>query len=213
MTANVPPQSEAAKLPDEAIADQRTRMILYASLGHALTQWQHVETAMYFIAHCLMGTEHRISSTVFFQIRSAEAKLALLDRLVIAKLPTKMWAKGGKWKMITTEVRGAIDFRNCLAHFELTEIPDGSLATPPTKYKVVLSPHHLDAHTSRSGEVDALTIETIEHNSKSLRKTGFLLMYFLIDHVPDLERGLSLLPPAHKQLLDSLRQRPRPKGL
>lgn len=133
MPSKVPPPAEAAKFPDESIADERTKNILYAELGKALTGWQHVETAMYFNAHCFMGTEHRISSTVFFQIRSAENKLALLDRLVIAKTPVKVWAEGSRWKSIVKEVRKAIDFRNCLAHFELTEITDGSLADPPTK--------------------------------------------------------------------------------
>jgi hypothetical protein len=73
-------------LPPPVIPDSKAAEEMYRALGKALTRWQYIETGLYLIAHCLMETEHQVSSLAFFQIKSAENKLAFVDRLIFAKL-------------------------------------------------------------------------------------------------------------------------------
>jgi len=51
----------------------------YRAIGRAMSRWQHVEAAMFLVAHAIMGTEFKYTSTVFFLINSADLKLRLVN--------------------------------------------------------------------------------------------------------------------------------------
>jgi hypothetical protein len=193
-------------LPDPSAFDE-----MYRALGKALTRWQYVETGLYIIAYGLMETSHEVSSLAFFQIKSAENKLEFADRLVFARL--SQWQRASFWTPISKEISAAIAFRNSLAHFEIFCL-DGkhmTAMTPPTIYPVALSSHHLDEHKRRhGGMIKSLSVEGIEHNSEELRRIAYSLIYFAIDHIPNLERSEASLPPNLRQWLDSFRKTARP---
>lgn len=88
-------------LPDPSAFDE-----MHRSLGNALTRWQYVETGLYIVAHCLMETEYQVSSLAFFQIKSAENKLAFVDRLLHAKVGQSR--RVHFWKPIREEIRGSV---------------------------------------------------------------------------------------------------------
>jgi hypothetical protein len=80
----------------------------------------------------------------------------------------------------------------------------------PTKYSVVLSYHHLDQHNRRGGLIKSIAIEGIEHYSEALYTMIYALIYFVLDHMPRLERSIESLPPYLQQYLDSFRKMTRP---
>jgi hypothetical protein len=157
-----------------------------------------------------METEHQVSSLAFFQIKSAENKLAFVDRLIFAKLTQH--ARTKFCEPIRKDVRTAIEFRNHLAHFEIFYLEEKHMSDvlPATKYPVVLSYHHLDQHNRRGGLIKSISIEGIEHNSEALYTMTYALIYFVLDHMPRLERGIESLPPHLQQYLDSFRKTTRP---
>jgi hypothetical protein len=197
-------------LPPPIIPDSKAAEEMYRALGKALTRWQYIETGLYLIAHCLMETGHQVSSLAFFQIKSAETKLAFVDRLIFAKLTQHERTK--YWEPIRKDIGKAIDFRNHLAHFEIFYLDEKHMSevSPPTKYPVVLSYHHLDQHNRRGELVKSIAVEGIEHNSEALMTMTYALIYFVLDHVPHLERGAASLPPHLQQYLDSFRRTTRP---
>ena len=185
---------------------------LYSALGKGLAQWQYIETGLYLIAFHLMDTDHESCSLAFFQIKNAENKLTFIDRLVYHKIP--QWTRLNVWKPISAEISNAIDFRNALAHFEIFFLTDDEFKKiqPPTKFRCVLSPHHLDHHAKRGGVVKALAIEVIEHNADELRLIAYRLVYFVLDHAPQTEKLATSLPPRLRQWLNSFRNAARPPG-
>lgn len=185
---------------------------MYQALGRGLVSWQYIETALYLIALALMGADPTSCSLAFFQIKAAEAKLTLVDRLILHKLTQR--TRTEFWRPISDEIRDAIDFRNALAHFESFTLSDDELAkcSPKTAFRSVLSPNHLDHHAKRSGSVKILSIETMEQNAHELRVIAFRLMYFLVDHIPHSETLSASLEPNLRQWFDSFHKSYRPPG-
>jgi hypothetical protein len=155
-----------------------------------------------------METDHQTGSRIFFYIKSADSKLALADRLVSLKLKPQTRMKF--WEPIVKDTREAIDSRNWLAHFERFQLDEKDMKDLETSYRVAASYHHLDEHARRNDLVRVITVEHIEHNAEELRFLTYKIIYFLIDHVPQLELLLERLPPDTLQWLDSFRKRPRP---
>jgi hypothetical protein len=50
---------------------------MQAAIGRALAFWQAVETALYYAVHCILASKREYSATVFYAIRSPEAKMML----------------------------------------------------------------------------------------------------------------------------------------
>jgi hypothetical protein len=201
------------RLPEQIIPYPEDQNRLYQSLGHALVQWQYIETALFLIAFPLMGTDPVACSLAFFHIKSAENKLSFVDKLIFHKLPQKTRTK--YWSPILTDLSKTIEFRNALAHFETSIFKEKEikkLKKPISKYMWILTRHHLDFHANRSGSMKGLTIENIEGNTNKMKMVAFMLIYFSIDHVPLTEPLLKSLPPKLQQWLDSFRKMPRPPG-
>lgn len=166
--------------------DDRDR--LYHALCEGLVRWQYIETALYLIALALTGMDQKTCSLMFFHVKSAENKLALTERLIFDNINQHERAK--YWKPISGSIADAIKFRNSLAHFETFVLTDEEFSKirPKTKFRYVLSVHHLDYYAAKSGSVKALAVESINHNSNELRILTYRLIYFLVDHIPQLDR-------------------------
>jgi hypothetical protein len=87
---------------------------IFEAYGLAMARWQYVETALYFIVHCVMGTTEEISSLVFFRIRSAETKIALANDMVLDRLPSAR----DNWNALRKRLKDDLEARNRFAHFE-----------------------------------------------------------------------------------------------
>jgi len=201
-------------LPPPAIPTQNNLDLdeLHKALGKGLTQWQHVESGLFLLALPLMGTDLKTCFLAFLQIKSAENKLAFVDRLIFHKLEQKV--RSAFWNPIRKEIREAIDFRNSLAHFESFYLTDDEFKNinPPTNYRVAISHHHLDEHSRKGGIYKLLTVEIVNQNAEQLRLTNYRIMYFIVDHVPHTELLIKSLPPRLQQFLDSFRKKTRLPG-
>lgn len=196
-------------LPEPIWANPEQVEMLHKVLGHALLRFQYVETAMFQIGHCLMGTEYEVSSLIFFHSKSAENKLSLLDRLLKYKLKQHSITK--HWIPIKKEIEDIIEFRNVLAHFEIIWTIRSEMK-PPSAYNYAISDHHLNEFARRSGNIRGLSIESIEKYSQKTRELSYKLIYFLFDYVPSSQQGIATLPAETRAHLHSLRVEARPAG-
>ena len=168
---------------------------LKEAIGEALMRWQHVETALFLIAHGLMGPDYEINSITFFHIKSAESKVSLTDKLIIHCCNKQICAS--RWKPIKREIENLITFRNGLAHFEGFFVYPTMMDAYPSALPVGIAPHHLllDAAASRGGTVKCLTVESIERGSQDLLQITNALIAFACAHVQGLASKIDGLPP------------------
>lgn len=195
------------KLPPPSFPFPEQVEELQKQLGKALLRFQHVETGMFQIAHCLMGTTYEISSLVFFHSKSAENKLALLQRLIDHKL--KQHTRTAHWKPLLGEINDAIQFRNAISHFEIIMV-DGKQMVPPSNYDYAISDHHHDGFARRSGNIRGLSVESIEEHSEKTRALALKLVYFIFDHVPGAAAAVATFPEDTRRHLAELKITPRP---
>lgn len=188
--------------------DPRVSDVLYNGLGQALARWQYIETGMFLIAHVLMATSYKASSIAFFHIRSAESKLQLIDKLACAILDQTTLKR--EWKPLRKDIDDAIDFRNALAHFEVSWIDPARVQG--TAFPIALSAHHLDHHAVRGGAVKALFIENLWQAAREYLDLAKRIMRFSANHLPDFERHIALLPPHLQQALETIRNESSPAG-
>jgi len=73
MSETTPPKT-AAEL------DALTESLDHA-MGRAIARWQHVETGMFLLAHAIMRTDYKYSSSAFYMLKGADMKQQLLSRL------------------------------------------------------------------------------------------------------------------------------------
>lgn len=125
---------------------------LYQAMGRSMGRWQYVETSMFILAHAIMGTDYKYSSAVFYLLKGADMKLQLLSRLCEAHFEDAVLKT--EWNLLRKEIKSAIGFRNGLAHFEVSYMPDRKYLGPYDP-PVVLSPHPLDAKASGGPTVPA----------------------------------------------------------
>jgi hypothetical protein len=166
----------------------------HKALGKALAHWQMVETALYVLAHCLMGTSREMSSIAFFHNTSLQHRLTLIDKLCFEKI--KQRAYGGAWKKdLRKMIDDAIDIRNALAHFELSGIRLDKLPDPkPTKFPIVLLPNGLDVVAYRSGAGKGLYVEQLEEAAAEFTQLANKIGAFIAAHVADWQKHVASLP-------------------
>ena len=174
---------------------------LYRALGRGLVQWQAIETALYLAAFGAMGVSHADCSREFFKKTGAGGRLQFADRELKKALRPAAYEKS--WSPLHANTKDFVKYRNSLAHFEVYHLTDygRSEATPPTRYNVMISESHMNFAQRSQERVTGLSVETIEHNSSSLRKLAYQLYYFVVDHFPlDAFIGKGLLPLTELQL-------------
>ena len=102
-----------------------------------MSRWQHVEAGMFLVAHAIMGTEFKYTSTIFFLINSADLKLRLVDGLCKQCFNENQFKSN--WQPTAKDIKSAIKFRNGVAHFEPNFVTDRSYLEP-NEPPVVLAP-------------------------------------------------------------------------
>jgi hypothetical protein len=101
---------------------------LYQAMGRAMGRWQYVETGMFILAHAIMGTDYKYSSAAFYLLKDADMKLQLLSRLCEAHFEDAVLKT--EWNPLRKEIKSAIGFRNGLAHFEVSYMPNRKYLGP-----------------------------------------------------------------------------------
>jgi hypothetical protein len=197
-------------LPAPLSLNEADLEVLYRALGRGLVEWQAIETALYLAAFGAMGVSHAECSREFFKKTGAGGRLKFTDGALKQALRTDAYEKS--WSTLYNDTQSFVKFRNSLAHFEVYHITDYGRATavPPTRYNVMISESHMNFVQRSHDRVIGLSIETIDHNSSSLRELAYPLYYFVVDHFPlNAFIGKGLLPLTELQLT-GLYGNPRP---
>jgi hypothetical protein len=190
--ANLPKNPALIKL--DAIAAP-----LYHAMGQTLTRWQFTEAGMFLLAHAIMGTDYKYSSTAFFRLKGADMKLQFLDELCEHHFEASILEK--EWGPIRTRLRESIKFRNRLAHFEISYVADRKYV-PEGDPPVVLTPHHMDIK-ARGGkaEVTAVNLSELKQMGEDCRALSLNLIDLVRRHFsPEMLRA-TCLPPHWLQFL------------
>lgn len=162
---------------------------------------------MYVSTFALMGTTHKVASIVFFQIRSADNKLSLLDRLWTAAIGKE--ASRTEWRPVHRATAGAIKIRNALAHFELNLLPEGMLAKElrgKTKYPIALTNHHMSQDADEQGRVKALFLEQLDEAAEEFATLAMRHLSLTLRAAPRAAQTVKRLPQEIQQVLESIRQ-------
>ncbi len=179
------------------------------AIGHAMARWQMVETALYVLAHCLMGTTREVSSIAFFHIKSAESKFGFVDKLCANRLPQAAYQS--KWIPLRKESHELVRGRNALAHFEVNWV-DADEAKGKSLFPIALNTHHLDTHATRDGKADGLYVEGVLQCAEAFADYAKRLIAFAGSNVPDWQRSVESLPPNLQQFLELIRKKASPEG-
>lgn len=178
---------------------------LHRALGHALARWQHVESAMYVVAHCLMETRHDIASAVFFHIESARSKLNLTNKL--CKIGLAQDAYQRHWVPLKKQLGDAIEVRNALAHFDTAALDPKALTGEQaieTAYPVILSPNFIDDSAVAANGVKSLRVEDIQEAAAEFLQLARALLELAALQIPDWPQRSRSLPPELQHLLSSI---------
>jgi hypothetical protein len=167
------------------------------AIGHALTRWQYIETALFALAHCLMEAPYKTSSVIFFHIRSAESKFSLIERLLFGLPAYQKHVR--TWKALKKDFEELAEFRNALAHFEISWL-DAKWAEGKTQYPIVLSAHHMDTRRTNSGK-NGLFVEQILEGANAFNRYTERMIEFVAELFPDIEQRSEQLPPPLRQIL------------
>jgi hypothetical protein len=174
----------------------------YRAIGRAMSRWQHVEAAMFLVAHAIMGTEFKYTSTVFFLINSADLKLRLVNGFC------QLYFSEGNfeslWKPIAKDLRAAIRFRNGVAHFEPNFVTDRSYLDPDEP-PIVLSPHHLDL--SKRGSSDAASTNRMNEAAEEFLRIADTLIELVANHIPPERISMIDLPVGLASMLTARQRR------
>ncbi len=170
------------------------------ALGMTLSRWQHIETSMFVVFHLTLGVELKLSSAVFFHIKSGGSKLDLVDKLLRVQATEVVQIA---WKPIYKEISHWLEWRNAMAHFETsfskTRVVDGERS-----WEYIMTSHHLDlCSITESGQkgfnlpaLIELAAEYVEGSRKIFKfcKTAF----------PDWKERSVGLPPTIQNVLEKV---------
>jgi hypothetical protein len=171
---------------------------LYHAMGQTLTRWQFTETGMFLLAHAIMGTDYKYSSTAFFRLKGADMKLQFLDELSEHHFAASVLEK--EWQPLRKQLRESILFRNTLAHFEISYVGDRKYV-PKGDPPVVLTPHHMDLRAFGKPKVQAVNLSDMKQMGENYRVLSRDLISMVQRHF-SLEKLLAThLPPRWQQFL------------
>lgn len=177
------------------IPSQRLQREFHRALGHAITSWQHVETGLYTVLHCCLGTKHEHTSLVFFHIQSADSKVLLVERLCKVELEPKVFT--AHWKPLKKSLDNDIKLRNALAHFEMAPL---RAAPRGTEFPIALMPHALDVGRQKDGSYPALYVEQLHTIADEYHLRARELEDFARRHLPGWPQHAGTLPPELRRL-------------
>lgn len=175
---------------------------MHRAIGKAITRWQYVETSLYIVTHCMLRTDAARSSAMFFHIESARSKVSVTDKLCRIGLKQDTYQR--HWRPIKTDVGKAVDFRNALAHFDLTLLdPDAVVRGEfgATAHPIALVPNSHAPASLNGDDVKGLHLEQVQELSDLFHDLTVSLVEFVPHHIPDWRQLAASLPPETQRLL------------
>lgn len=118
----------------------------YATLGHAITTWAHVEQALYTVYFNAVGSPDSLApSAAFFSIINFTAKLKMVDSVMIFRYQSYPDVLE-RWRDVRNKLERRANRRNILAHWQLIiNAADGSMSHR-------LTPHLFDPNPFKRGK-------------------------------------------------------------
>jgi hypothetical protein len=190
-----------SKLPTQEYLDQVAGPV-YRALGKSLARWQHVEVGMFLLVHAIMRCDYKYSSTAFYMLTGGNMKLNLLNRLCEAHFSEDDLKN--HWKPTYKDLKAAMDFRNCLAHFEISLITDPR-GLRPGNPPVALTPNFTDIRESSKPTVKAAYLTELNEAADFYLKLSERLFALVQHHFSLEELRATHLP---YQLVQLLTRRP-----
>ncbi len=151
----------------------------YRAVGQAACRWQHIEAAMFVLCHALLNTDYRYSSTVFFHIKSADAKAQLIDSL--CRVHFQEPANKGEWSPLLKQIKDAIRSRNKIAHYEANYLLNVDWLDPSNP-PIALTPHHLDANSQENPNTTAIETKDLNCLAEDWLRLSRQILGFVIAH-------------------------------
>ena len=183
---------------------------LYRALGEGMACAQYIESGVYLAALGARGGEHEKCSARFFGFTGLGSRLRFTDELLRRRLEAGAYSR--RWRPLHDDLKGIVEFRNALAHFEVYFISDEQRTDcdPPTQFNVIVADNHMNANVRIRPKTRCLSIEWIERNNEIIRKAAHVVFYFVVDHFrQEVFEGRGLLPLTEAQLA-GFRRGPRP---
>jgi hypothetical protein len=119
------------------------KLLFYAAIGEAITEWTHVEDYLYMILHrSLQPADHELIAAGFYAIDAFKTKLAVVDAVVTRFLMGSSYLED--WNVIQQAIEKRIRKRNELAHHQ---VEFDANAPERKRYKLIppqLVPRHSD---------------------------------------------------------------------
>lgn len=95
----------------------------YELVGVAITTWGGIESKIFRAFRTILHTDRQLAAILFYRVPSLSARFETLDEIVGAAFP-----KGsdvvGEWKDIKSKCTPLIEFRNMLAHHQVSSMSD-----------------------------------------------------------------------------------------
>jgi hypothetical protein len=99
------------------------QLAFYHGIGVAVTQWAHVENALYQVLYtCFDNRNHGELSTAFFSVENFRSKHQMADNVVSRKFRDS--PNLSDWRALHDRIRSASAVRNALAHYWVLVYPD-----------------------------------------------------------------------------------------
>lgn len=172
--------------------------LIFQAVGQAITEWPWVGKSLFALTHCLMNTSYETSSTVFFHLKSAENKVALVDKLCRLHLAPSIYQT--EWVPIRKNLSLPIENRNALAHSSLSWI-DSDDARSGKVFPLFITQNFVDHASSGKG---GYLLEDIKGMAEDFVALSNVIMGFVFKHFPDYQERLASLPTNLLQDLETI---------
>jgi hypothetical protein len=98
-----------------------------ANIGRCITGWVFIEEKLFDLCLMTLKAPKKQTAIVYYRTPTIDSRLALVEELIAAVLPTKKPGEHSskaeiEWDAIAKEIRLLLPERNALAHFPLKEI-------------------------------------------------------------------------------------------
>ena len=157
--------------------------LFYAAIGEAITEWAHIDDALYMVLHrCLQPADHMLVAAAFYAVDAFRTRLAMADAVVRYRLAGSQHV--ADWEKLRRRINRKSRKRNELAHYQVLIDPQ---APEGKRYKLV--PALLDPTTPRIGlEPIGLHLNELRYRSKVFKALFRMLTTFV-------SAALPLVPP------------------
>jgi hypothetical protein len=101
----------------------------YMLIGQCIKHWAGIEDRLFDLCTLALNAEPKQAAIVYYRTPSLDARLTLVDELIVSILPKKERKDGGhdhplvtRWKALVNDIRDLLPVRNMIAHAPISEL-------------------------------------------------------------------------------------------